>query len=278
MEDCRIINEIAVKTPFGPPSDKITIVEVQGIMAAFLPRHGKGHRLMPSEINSRANIYALKSLGVERLIGIGATGSLREEIEPAHLVVVDQFYDKTFRRPGTFFGPGLAVHVAFDKPVCPDMTKVLSESARELNLAVHKGGLYICMEGPAFSTMAESFEHRRMNGSVIGMTAMPEVKLAREAQMCCAVLAFATDYDCWKHGEEAVNVKQIIENLKKGVGRVGQVLKLAIPRIAALERTKDCACPDALAGAIVTDPKHINKQTARKLDLLIGKYMGGNKG
>lgn len=272
MEGCRLIREVSVKTPFGSPSDKIAIVDVAGAFAAFLPRHGRGHRILPTEINSRANIYALKSLGVEQLISVGATGSLKEELAPMHIVLPDQLVDKTRHRIGTFFGSGIVAHVQFDQPFCSPTREALALAAQDLTLPFHDGGIYVCMEGPAFSTKAESSDHRRSGYSVIGMTALPEIKLAREAELCAASVAFVTDYDCWKEGEEAVTVDKVIANLKEGVARVQKLLRAALPRMAQQGRPQSCSCSKALATAVITDPKVRNKAQVRKLKLLIGKY------
>ncbi|MBI4063111.1 MAG: S-methyl-5'-thioadenosine phosphorylase [Elusimicrobia bacterium] len=272
MEGCRLIREIRAKTPFGEPSDSIALVDVAGVPVAFLPRHGKGHRILPTEINFRANIYALKSLGVRRLISVGATGSLREELAPMDLVVADQLVDKTRHRTQTFFGSGIVAHVQFDKPFCSTLRSLLSSEAGALNIRHHDSGVYVCMEGPAFSTKAESLEHKKLGYSIVGMTALPEAKLAREAEMCFALLAFVTDYDCWKDTEEAVNAMKVVENLKQGVGYVQRVLKSAIPKLAAAGETS-CGCQNALASAIVTDFAYMNKATVKKLDLLVGKYL-----
>ncbi|MBI2070454.1 MAG: S-methyl-5'-thioadenosine phosphorylase [Elusimicrobia bacterium] len=272
MEGCRLIRQVSVKTPFGRPSDSIAIVDVAGIPVAFLPRHARGHRILPTEINARANIFALKSLGVERVLSVGATGSLKEELAPMHLVIPDQLVDKTRLRVQSFFGQGMVAHVQFDRPICPALSRVVVDSAGDLGLPAHDGGVYVCMEGPAFSTRAESLEHRRSGYSVIGMTALPEAKLAREAELCFSLIAFVTDYDCWKEGEEAVNASKVIENLKEGVNRVQRVLKDAIPKISRLPRA-GCPCPDALSTALVTDPKYMSRSTAQKLRLLVGRYV-----
>ncbi|MEK7288131.1 MAG: S-methyl-5'-thioadenosine phosphorylase [Elusimicrobiota bacterium] len=271
MEGCRLLRELSVKTPFGPPSDRIAIVDVGGEPVAFLPRHGRGHRISPSEINVRANIFALKSLGVEQLISVGAVGSLKEELAPTHLILPDQLVDKTRCRVQTFFRGGIVAHVQFDQPYCPHLRSLLAESARESALDVHEDGIYVCMEGPAFSTKAESLEHRRLGYSVVGMTALPEAKLAREAVLCAANVSFVTDYDCWKEGEEAVTAERVISNLKEGVSRAQKLLRAALPILAARGRSGVCRCPHALAGAIVTDPRLINRAAARKLGLLIAK-------
>ncbi len=278
MDGLRVVKEARVKTPFGSPSDKITIGEIDGCLIAFLPRHGKGHRVLPAEINVRANIYALKSLGVERLIGVGACGSLKEELAPKDLVLPDQLVDKTKGRVGTFFGDGIVAHVQFDQPFCPNVSEVIVKAADAARLGLHRGGVSVCMEGPAFSTKAESLDHRRLGYAIVGMTAVPEAKLAREAEICYASLAFVTDYDCWKEGEEAVTVEKILENLKEGSSRAQNVLRRALPLLArGAGGVSPCSCASALRYAVVTDPKHMKKQTFRKLKLLIGKYFSGNR-
>ncbi|MEK6542871.1 MAG: S-methyl-5'-thioadenosine phosphorylase [Elusimicrobiota bacterium] len=274
MQGAKLLREARIKTPFGAPSDAVTIAEVAGVSVAFLPRHGKGHRISPTEINFRANIYALKSIGVERIIGVAATGSLKEELAPRDLVIPDQLVDKTRHRASTFFTDGIVAHVQFNKPFCPGLGAVLAESAQEVSLNMHSGGVYVCMEGPAFSTLAESQENRRMGYDLIGMTASPEAKLAREAEICYATLAFVTDYDCWKEGEEAVNVEALIGNLTEGTRRAQMVLAKAIPKFARHNPSQDrCACRVALSTALVTDKKMMDKRTVQKLKLLVGKYV-----
>lgn len=278
MEGARLLREVKVTTPYGNPSAKIAIADFNGLEIAFLPRHGQGHRISPSEINFRANIYAMKSLGVERLIGIGATGSLKEELKPKDLVIPDQLVDKTRHRLSTFFGDGLVAHVQFNEPFCPSLSALLKEGAEAEGFPAHYGGVYVCMEGPAFSTLAESQENRRMGYSLIGMTASPEVKLAREAEMCYATLAFVTDYDCWKQDEQAVTVAAVIENLKEGTSRAKKVLFHIFQKWAAAGAVESnpengCRCRNALAQALVTAPEARNKRTVKKLELLLAKYL-----
>ncbi|MEE9614679.1 MAG: MTAP family purine nucleoside phosphorylase, partial [Thermodesulfobacteriota bacterium] len=236
----------------------------------FLPRHGRGHRLSPTEINYRANVYGMKKLGVERLISVSAVGSMREDIEPGHIVVVDQFYDNTKRRVSSFFDGGVVGHVEFADPVCGELASALFDAARAVGATVHKGGTYLCMEGPQFSTRAESNIYRKWGVDVIGMTNMPEAKLAREAEICYATLALSTDYDCWHESEESVTVEMIIATLKKNVSTARSIIKEAVPALAA---TSGCGCADALKCAVITDPKAIPDKARKDLDLLIGKYL-----
>ena len=258
-----------IRTPFGDPSDTIVIGRLGGIPVAFLPRHGKGHSIMPSELNSRANIYALKSLGVEQIISISACGSLKEELKPRDIVIPDQLFDRTRQRPYTFFGEGIVAHIGFANPYCSELSRILYQVAKDLGLSAHLGGTYVCIEGPQFSTKAESKVFRSLGFSIIGMTNLPEAKLAREAEICYATLGLVTDYDVWKEGEE-VSVDKVIANMLANIENVKKLVKAAIPR---LERERKCECASALAYAIQTRKWAINRRTARKLDLLIGKYL-----
>lgn len=260
--------EIAVKTPFGAPSAPIVVGELAGVRCAFLPRHGRGHILLPSELPQRANIWALKSLGVENVLAVGAVGSLKEELPPEHFVFPDQLVDRTKGRPSTFFGRGVVAHVAFDAPFCLEQQQLLFDAAGALGIARHLGGTYCCMEGPAFSTRAESEYHRRQGYSVIGMTASPEAKLAREAELCYSLVALVTDYDCWKTGEEVTSEK-VLAHLRANVTNAQRLLQQAIPAIA--KRKRRCRCASALAGAIFTAPGAMNRKTASELSLLIGR-------
>ncbi|MBI5210720.1 MAG: S-methyl-5'-thioadenosine phosphorylase [Elusimicrobia bacterium] len=267
--------ELSLKTPFGKHSGPILLGDLDGVRCAFLPRHGKGHVLLPTEVNSRANIYALKTLGVERIVGLGAVGSLKEEIAPRHFFFPDQIVDETKHRRATFFGGGVVAHAAFAQPFCPGQTDLLYEAAKSLGITAHRGGTYACMEGPLFSTLAESEFHRRMGYSVIGMTALPEAKLAREAEICYTSATMITDYDCWKPGEE-VSTSKVVENLSANIANALRMLEAAIPRLAALPR--DCACAKAMEGALFTDPNAMDKRTVQKLRFIIGKYVeGGDK-
>ena len=270
MDGLTGLHEVSVTTPYGDPSDVITVGELEGMGVAFLPRHGKGHRLLPSEIPVRANIYALKQLGVERLISVSAVGSLREEIEPMHMVVPDQIIDRTRSRPGTFFGDGLVAHVAFGDPFCPELSELLAQAADDTDATVHRGGTYLVMEGPAFSTRAESKLYQSWGASVIGMTASPEAKLAREAEMCFAVLATATDYDAWHEVHEDVTVEVILKNLARNVAVSQQALRKLVPRLTGM---RSCACESALATALVTSKELVPEETLSRLQPMIAKYM-----
>lgn len=258
-----------ISTPFGDPSDTIVIGNLEGIPVAFLPRHGRGHFIMPSELNSRANIYALKSLGVEQIVSISACGSLKEELKPRDIVIPDQLFDRTRQRPYTFFGEGIVAHIGFANPYCPELSQTLYQAAKDLRFSVHLGGTYVCIEGPQFSTKAESKVFRSLGFSIIGMTNLPEAKLAREAEICYATLGLVTDYDVWKEGEE-VSVERVVGNLLANIENVKKLIKAVIPR---LERERKCECASALAYAIQTHKWAINRKTAKKLDLLIGKYL-----
>jgi len=258
------------KTPFGQPSDAIVIGTLDGVRVAFLPRHGRGHRILPSELPARANIYALKTLGVEFIIAVSAVGSLRQEIEPQHLVVPDQLIDRTKGRPDTFFGQGLAAHIAFAEPFCPVLRANLWRSAQEARAAVHKGGTLVVMEGPPFSTRAESNLYRSWGADLIGMTALPEAKLAREAEVCYAILACVTDYDCWYEGHESVTAEMIVANLAKTVAVAQRTVRLALSRLPA---RRDCLCASALHNALVTPLDIVPEETKKRLAPIIGKYM-----
>jgi len=273
IEGIKIIKKISVNTPFGKPSDKIIIGSLKEKEIAFLPRHGIGHRINPSLINYRANIYALKKLGVERIISVSACGSLKEEIRPQDFVIPFQFVDRTNQaRKMTFFEEGIVVHISFAEPVCMDLAKTLYEVVKKLNLRVHLGGTYLNMEGPAFSTRAESELYRKWGMDIIGMTNMAEAKLAREAEICYVTLAAVTDYDCWYESEEAVSAQMVIENLKKNVQNAQNIIKELIPHI---KEERSCCCKDALKNAIVTSSKFIPKKTKKILQPIIGKYIYG---
>lgn len=273
IEGIKIIKKISVNTPFGKPSDKIIIGSLKEKEIAFLPRHGIGHRINPSLINYRANIYALKKLGVERIISVSACGSLKEEIRPQDFVIPFQFVDRTNQaRKMTFFEDGIVVHISFAEPVCMDLAKTLYEVVKKLNLRVHLGGTYLNMEGPAFSTRAESELYRKWGMDIIGMTNMAEAKLAREAEICYVTLAAVTDYDCWYEPEEAVSAQMVIENLKKNVQNAQNIIKELIPHI---KEERSCYCKDALKNAIVTSSKFIPKKTKKILQPIIGKYIYG---
>ena len=264
------LEQMDMDTPFGKPSDVITVGELDGHGIAFLPRHGRGHRLIPSEIPYRANVFALKTLGVERLISVSAVGSLREEVAPLDMLIPDQLIDRTRSRDSTFFGEGLAVHVSMADPYCAGLSAALADAARGAGARVHQGGIYVVMEGPAFSTRAESQVYRGWGASVIGMTALPEAKLAREAEMCYATLACVTDYDVWREGDDDVTTDMIIANLGANVEASQRALRTLLPHIAG-ERT--CACGDALASAIATDPALVPSALRTRLAPLVDKYL-----
>ena len=271
MDGLGRVEEIEIKTPFGYPSHSIIVGTIDERQVAFLPRHGVGHPLLPSEINVQANIYAMKSIGVEWLIGVSAVGSLKEEIEPRHFVVPDQLYDHTKNRISTFFGDGIVAHVGFAQPFCPVLGQVIYQSATQIEATVHSGGTYICMEGPAFSTLAESELYRRFGFDVIGMTAAPEAKLAREAEISYAVLACSTDYDCWYPDHDTVTTEMIIENLLSNVDTAKRIVRTAIQNIP--DRRTGSPAYNALEKSIATHPDAIPEATKQKLDLLIGKYL-----
>ncbi len=274
MEGMTDIEELALQTPFGAPSDVITLGKVEGVPMAFLPRHGRGHRITPTEVPVRANIWALKSLGVEWVVAISAVGSLREQIAPRDLVIPDQLFDRTKSRVNTFFEGGVVVHCTFAEPFCSTLSSLLLESALELgDVKVHAGGTYVCMEGPLFSTKAESQVYRNWGMDIIGMTALPEAKLAREAELCYATIACATDYDCWHESEESVSVDIVIANLSANVANAQRILRSVARKIPTDRGAKTGACPHALATAIITDHSKIPAEARQKYSLLIGKYL-----
>jgi 5'-methylthioadenosine phosphorylase len=274
MEGMTDVEEVRVTTPFGDPSDVITIGNVSGVPMAFLPRHGRGHRINPTEIPVRANIWALKSLGVEWVISVSAVGSLREEIAPRDLVIPDQLFDRTKSRVNSFFEGGLVVHCTFADPFCPELSNLLLDSARALgDVNVHSGGTYVCMEGPLFSTRAESNVYRKLGMDIIGMTALPEAKLAREAELCYATIACATDYDCWHESEESVTVQMVVNNLGANVANAQRILQSIAQKIPADRSHQTCGCADALATSIMTDCLQLPAPLQEKYSLLIGKYL-----
>ena len=258
-----------VRTPFGDPSDEYCTGTFEGRPVIFLPRHGRGHRLTPGELNFRANIWGLKSLGAEWVLSISAVGSMKETIHPLDLVVPSQFYDATRRRISTFFGEGIVAHVGMADPVCPTLADALEKAARASGATVHRGGTYICIEGPQFSTKAESGIYRGWGVDVIGMTNMPEAKLAREAELCYATLALVTDYDVWHDDHAAVSVESVVQNLLRNVATAKDVLRRVIPAVGA---PRTCLCPDLLRNAVITSPATFPIATRRRLELLIGKY------
>jgi 5'-methylthioadenosine phosphorylase len=262
------VKEVEIDTPFGKPSDAITVGSFGETNVAFLPRHGKGHRISPSKLNSRANILALKKLGVKRIISASAVGSLKLELKPLDIVIPDQIFDRTKTRESTFFDEGLVVHIGFADPFCPEMSSLLAGITAELGYSVQEKGTYVCMEGPQFSTRAESRVYQSLGFDIIGMTALPEAKLAREAEICYSMIATVTDYDVWH--EEDVTIETVIANAMKNEEAVRNIIKEVIPRIS-LERK--CVCASALSGAIITAPDKIPVETGRKLKDLIGKYL-----
>ncbi len=263
--------EVRLRTPFGQPSGPYVVGALEGREVAFLARHGKGHRLLPAEVNYRANIFGFKKLGVERLISVNSVGSLREAIHPRDIVLPDQFFDRT-RRPNTFFGGGIVAHVSLAQPVCPELAKILHETAASLGLRSHLGGAYISIDGPAFSTKAESLAYRAWGGDVIGMTAATEAKLCREAEICYATLSLATDYDVWHETEETVTVELVLQNLSANIANAKAVIKKAL---AAMGKggAPGCDCGSALRNTIVTAPSAIPAATRKKLGLLVDKYL-----
>jgi len=260
---------IKVMTPFGRPSDEYLTGNIDGCDVVFLPRHGRGHKLLPTEVNYCANIYGMKKLGVNRIISVSAVGSLKENIKPFDIVIPDQFVDRTnMARKSTFFGDGIVAHISFADPVCPDLTKLVCDVGRSLGATVHFGGTYINMEGPAFSTRAESNLYRQWGMDIIGMTNMPEAKLAREAEICYVTIAFVTDYDCWY--QTVVDINEVIKNLLKNVNMAKKIIKASVAKIS--EKRK-CICVTGLKDSIVTDKKFIPKETKDKLKIIVGKYL-----
>jgi len=265
MEGLNAVREFRVRTPFGSPSDSVVVGTIEGTRVAFLSRHGRGHRLNPTEINYRANIYALKWLGVSRVISVSAVGSMKESIKPGDVLIPDQFIDLTKRRPSTFFEGGIVAHVAFGEPVCGDLAGTLASTASELGASTHDGGTYLCMEGPQFSTKGESRLYRQWGVDVIGMTNMPEAKLAREAELCYATMALVTDYDCWHETEEDVTVDAILATLHRNVELAKRVLRVMIP---SMGEANGCACQHALDNAVITARKGLPTAVKKKLAFL----------
>ena len=262
-------HQVEVTTPFGDPSDVFIAGELEGRQVVFLARHGRGHRLLPSELNFRANIFAMKKLGVERIISISAVGSLKLEHKPTEFVVPDQFIDRTTLRHATFFGEGIVGHVAFGDPVCATVSKAIEQGAQSTGVVVKSGGVYVCMEGPQFSTRAESNLYRSWGADIIGMTNLQEAKLAREAEICYATMAMVTDYDCWHQDHDAVSVEQVVAVLHQNSANAARAVRAAV---AAMPRERACACTTALKFAILTSPEAFPAATRNKLDLLLGKY------
>jgi 5'-methylthioadenosine phosphorylase len=270
MEGLKGVREVDVKTPFGKPSDRLIRGRLNGAELVFLPRHGKGHRWLPTEINFRANIFALKKLGVERIISVSAVGSLREDIVPGHLVVPDQFIDRTTQRPSTFFGKGLVAHVSLADPFCRELSSALVNAAGSEGATVHAGGTYVCMEGPQFSTRAESRLYRSWGAHVIGMTNLQEAKLAREAEICFGTLALATDYDCWNENAGDVEIEHVLAVLNRNVDLAQRTIRRAVAQMAG---GRSCDCRSALKDAIITERSRIPKKLKTALRPIIGKYL-----
>lgn len=272
MPELQNVREVPVETPFGNPSDAFIVGELEGVKVAFLPRHGRGHKLLPTELPFRANIYAMKLLGIEYILSISAVGSLQEKYAPTDMVIPDQFFDRTraCAKESTFFGEGIVGHVTFAHPVCDELGDILEESCKTVGVTTHRGGTYLCMEGPAFSTKAESNVYRQWGMDIIGMTNLQEAKLAREAEIAYATLALVTDYDCWYEGHDDVTVDMVIEYLNKNVRNAQLILKDAVKRVAEKETPNQYR--DAIKNAIFTAPEHWPAETAKKLEAIVGKY------
>ena len=264
------VREQIVETPFGNPSDAFILGELEGRKVAFLARHGRGHRILPSELNFRANIYAMKALGVERILSVSAVGSLKEEHKPTDFVIPDQFIDRTFARVATFFGDGVVAHVGFGDPVCASVCSAIEQACAQVGVVGKRGGTYVCMEGPQFSTRAESNLYRSWGADVIGMTNLQEAKLAREAEICYATMAMVTDYDCWRAGHDDVTVEQVVAVIHQNADNAAKIVRAAV---ACLPKERNCACAGALQFAVMTDPKAIPQASREKLSLLLGKYL-----
>lgn len=274
IEGLTDIQEVTIETPFGAPSDAYITGSLAGAKMVFLPRHGRGHRYLPSEVNYRANIYGMKTLGVEQIISVSAVGSMKEEIVPGHIVIPDQFFDRTQgKRASTFFGNGVVGHVQFADPICAGLADILAASAQAVGATVHKGGTYICIEGPNFSTRAESNIFRSWGVDIIGMTNVPESRLAREAEICYGTVALATDYDCWHDDHDDVTVEAVLAIIKQNVATAREIIKAAAAQIVAERQQRDCECASALQFAIMTEKSLIPAETRQALDPLIGKYL-----
>ena len=270
MEGLQDVEEVEVPTPYGSPSDAIVVGTFEGVGVAFLPRHGRGHRISPTNLPVKANIFALKRLGVERIVSVSAVGSLREEMKPLDMVVPHQIIDRTRLRDNTFFDDKMVVHVAFSDPFCPSLSHLLYDSSQKAGATVHEGGVFVVMEGPAFSTRAESFMYRQWGADIIGMTALPEAKLAREAEICYSTLACVTDYDCWREATEVVTVEMVVANLKRNVATSINILRNLIPRVPM---GRNCSCGSALENAILTSPELVSEEYKAQLAPIIGKYV-----
>ena len=268
MKDLEDHETVSLDTPYGKPSDDYHVGTLKGKRVAFLPRHGRGHRLMPTELPFQANIHGFRQLGVEQLVSVSAVGSMKEEIVPGHLVTPDQFIDLTKGRPATFFGGGVVGHIPFDKPVCATLGDILHDCGGDAGATMHRGGTYVCIEGPQFSTRAESLLYRSWGVDIIGMTNMPEARLAREAEMCYATLALATDYDCW-HDQEEVSVEQILKIIGRNVKTAQEIIRKMVDRVPA---ERSCTCSRALENAVLTNPDVVNADARERLSLILGKY------
>lgn len=276
IEGLKDVKQVQVRTPFGRTSDAIIIGVLGNHRVAFLPRHGRGHRILPSELPVRANIFALKSLGVERIISVSAVGSLREDFAPLDIVIPDQLLDRTKARPASFFGNGLVVHISFADPFCPEMSEVLYDAAQKAQARVHKGGSLVVIEGPQFSTKAESRAYREWKQDLVGMTALPEAKLAREAEICYATIAMVTDYDVWHPSHDSVTVDMVVQNLLKNAEMGKRIVRYALDQIPV--QREHCPCPNALHDAIITSHDRIPPRTRNSLALLLDKYLPPAKG
>lgn len=275
MKGLTNVHEVAVETPFGAPSDPYVLGTLAGRKVAFLARHGRGHRILPTELNFRANIHGFKQLGVERILSVSAVGSLKQELKPTDFVIPDQFYDRTRQRVSTFFGEGMVAHIAFGDPICPELAAIVARAGKAAGVVTSSGGTYVCMEGPQFSTKAESNVYRAQGFDVVGMTNLQEAKLAREAEICYVTIAMVTDYDCWHPDHDQVTVEQILGVLTVNAENAANVVREAV---AALPVTRGCKCGHALAMAIMTAPEAIPPATRARLDLLVGKYLGAKAG
>jgi 5'-methylthioadenosine phosphorylase len=264
------VREVKQQTPFGDPSDPYVLGTLEGRKVAFLARHGRGHRILPTELNFRANIYGFKQLGVERIVSVSAVGSLKEEHKPLDFVIPDQFFDRTRHRVDTFFGEGIVAHIAFADPICSELAHAVEAACKKSGVTSKRGGTYLCMEGPQFSTKAESNVYRGWGMDVIGMTNLQEAKLAREAELCYVTLAMVTDYDCWHAEHDAVTVTDILANLQQNAGNACKVVAAAVE---SMPEARECKCGAALAHALITDPKAVPDATRKKLELLVGKYL-----
>jgi 5'-methylthioadenosine phosphorylase len=275
MKGLADVHEVQIETPFGSPSDPYVLGTFAGRKVAFLARHGRGHRVLPSELNFRANIHGFKQLGVERILSLSAVGSLKEELKPTDFVIPDQFYDRTKQRVSTFFGEGLVAHIAFGDPICPELAAIVAKAGASAGVTTKSGGTYVCMEGPQFSTKAESNAYREQGFDLVGMTNLQEAKLAREAEICYVTIAMVTDYDCWHPDHDNVTVEQIVGVLTRNAENAAEVVRQAV---AALPAKRSCKCGQALAMAIMTAPDAIPLATRAKLDLLVGKYLSAKAG